>query len=118
MSMESDLLAVLKTACPTVWEIIAPAGTAAPYITWQAIGGRSLRNLDKTASNKRNTLVQVNSWAATRSEARTIIRAAEDALCAAAGFSAMPEGEPISTYEEDTALFGAIQRFSINAARS
>ena len=117
MSFESDLLAALKAATPVVWELIAPAGTVAPYITWQIIGGQSLRNLDKTASNKRNFLVQVNSWSKTRTEARTIIRAAEDALCAASGFSAMPEGEPISTYEDDTAIFGAIQRFSINATR-
>lgn len=117
MSMETDLIALLKSATSTVWEIVAPEGTVPPYTTWQGLGGEVLRNLDKTASNKRNTLMQISTWSLSRTEAKAKIRAIEDAMCASTAFSAMPEGEPHYTYEDDTKLFGAIQRFNINANR-
>lgn len=117
MSMETSLIALLKAICPTVWEIVAPSGVVAPYVVWQGFGGQSLRNLDKTASDKRNTLMQISVWSSTRTEAKTMIRAIEDAMCASTALSVSVEGEPLYDYEDDTKLFGAIQRFSIIAAR-
>lgn len=117
MSMETDLNAMLKAICPRTFPDIAPEGTATPYITWQGIGGESLRNLDNTASDKRNTLMQVNVWSKTRLEALTLIRQIEDAICASAAFVGKPQGEPMSTYEPDTLLYGCMQRFDIWAAR-
>lgn len=117
MSMESDLVTLLKTACPRVFPDVAPAGTARPYLTWQGIGGQTARYTENTAANKRNTMVQIDAWSATRAEALTLIRQAEDLLCASTAFVVDPLGEALSTYEEDTQLYGCIQRFSIWAAR-
>lgn len=117
MTMESDLVTLLKTVCPRVFPDVAPAGTARPFVVWQALGGESLRFLDKSPGSQRNTYVQVSVYSATRSEALNLIRAAEDAMCASVLFTASPMGEPIATYEDDTALYGALQRFSIWANR-
>jgi len=117
MSMEADLFALLQTLCPRVYPDVAPAGTAPPYVTWQGLGGRTLRYTDNTAANKRNTLMQVNVWSLKRSEANALIRSIEDALCASSAFVVEPEGEPLSTYEEETLLYGCIQRYSIYSAR-
>ena len=117
MSMESDLSTLLKTVCPRVFPDVAPSGTAKPFMTWQALGGESLRFLDNAAPDKRNTYMQVSVYSTTRLEALNLIRAAEEALCASPAFIVKPQGEPIGTYEENTTLYGAIQRFSIWAAR-
>ena len=117
MSMEADLVALLQTKCAQVFPDVAPAGTAKPYVTWQGIGGESMRYVDGAAADKRNTLTQINAWATTRLEALTLIRQIEDALCASVSFAATPQGEALSTYEEDTQLYGCIQRFDIWSAR-
>ena len=117
MSMESDLSTLLKGICARTYPDIAPEGTAAPYITWQGLGGESARFMDNTAADKRNTLMQINVWSKTRLEALTLIRQIEDALCDSASFVATPQGEPLSTYEPETLLYGCIQRFEIWATR-
>lgn len=115
--METDLSALLKTMCDRVYADVAPLGTAKPYVTWQQIGGPSMRYADNTAMDKRWPLVQVNVWGANRLEALALIRSIEDALCASTAFDVEPQGEPLSTYEPDTKLHGSIQRFSIWAPR-
>mgnify|MGYP001417896995 CR=1 FL=1 len=117
MSMESDLNTLLKTICPRTFPDVAPSGTVAPFIVWQGLGGESLRFVDNTAPDKRNTYLQVSVYSTTRLESLNLIRAAEEALCASPAFVAKPQGEPIATYEDDTTLYGAIQRFSIWANR-
>jgi hypothetical protein len=117
MSMESDLNTLLVALCPQVFPDVAPEGTALPYVTWQELGGQTMRALDNTALDKRHTYLQINVWDATRAGALTLIRAIEDALCASAAFTARPEGEPLSMYEPDTYLYGSLQRFGVYAAR-
>lgn len=117
MTMESDLFGLLSAACPRVYPDVAPIGTALPYVTWQGIGGSTLRFTENTPADKRNTLMQVNVWSATRLEANALMRQIEDALCASALFTVDPQGEPMNTYEEDALLYGSLQRFSIYAAR-
>ena len=117
MSMESDLSTLLKTIFPRVYPDLAPVGTVTPYVTWQAIGGTAIRFGDGSAPDKRNTLMQINVWSATRKEANTLARAIEAAITASPAFVATPEGEPASVHEEDTGLYGAIQRYSIWSAR-
>lgn len=117
MSMEGDLNTLLKTICPRTFPDVAPSGTVAPFIVWQGLGGESLRFVDNTAPDKRNTYLQVSVYSTTRLESLNLIRAAEEALCASPAFVAKPQGEPIATYEDDTTLYGAIQRFSIWANR-
>lgn len=115
MSFESNLDALLKTLCPRTFPDVAPLGTATPYMTWQQLGGESLRFLDNTTGDKRNVLLQINAWSKTRAEATALIRQIEEALCASALFIAIPEGEALSLLEDP--LRGCVQRFSIYAAR-
>ena len=117
MSMETDLVTLLKTVCARTFPDVAPAGTATPYITWQGLGGETARFVDNTAADKRNTLMQVNVWSTTRAEALAMIRRIEDAMCASVAFLATPGGEALSTYEPETQLYGCIQAYSIWAAR-
>lgn len=115
--MEADLYTLLSGICPRVFTDIAPEETARPYVTWTGIGGQTIRNLDNTTGNKRNTLTQINVWSRTRLEALTLIRQIEDAMCASTAFLAVPQGEPISMFEEDDDLYGCLQRYSIWANR-
>ncbi len=118
MSMESSLQTLLTSRCARVWEAVAPGAQATPYVVWQAIGGASLVFTENTFADKRNTLMQIAAWGADGATVRTLIRNIEADLLASTAFIATPEGEPISTYEEDTKLFGVIQRFSIYSART
>jgi hypothetical protein len=115
--MESDLVAVLVTACPRVYPDVAPQGAAVPYITYQHIGGQPLRYVNNAAADKRHSMAQVNTWAATRAEALALCRAIEDALCAASAFTARPDSEPIGDVDDDTDRRGCLQDFSIWSAR-
>lgn len=117
MSMETDLVALLKTICPRVFPDVAPESATKPYITWQGLGGETARFVDNTAADKRNTLMQVNVWSTTRAESLAMIRSIEDAMCASVAFLAMPGGEALSTYEPEMQLYGCIQTYSIWAAR-
>lgn len=115
--MEATLTTLLKAICPRAYPDVAPAGTVAPYITWQSIGGESLRYGDNTAPDKRNALLQVNVWSKTRLEAITMIRQVEDAICTSIAWQATPQGEAVSDYESDTSLYGSLQAFDIWATR-
>lgn len=117
MTMEADLHTLLKTICPRVFVKVAPYGTAKPFVTYLGFGGESLRFLDNTAPDKRNTAVQISVWSTTEKEALSMIRAIEEALCLTTVFAATPMGEPSPGEDEDPEVFGRIQRFSIWAAR-
>ena len=117
MSVEQQLYSVLSALCPRTFPDFAPASTARPYITWQQIGGQSLRFLDNTAADKRHVEVQVNVWGNSRLEATTLARQIEDALCAAAVFVATPASEPVSDFDADIPVYGTRQDFSIYATR-
>jgi hypothetical protein len=116
--MESDLQALIAGVVPKVFQTVAPAAQTGTYAVWQLVGGRSLRYVANNAMDKRNSLVQVSVWASKSSDARTAIRAIEEALCGSSAFVAEPQGEAIVTFEEDTTLHGALQRYSITAART
>lgn len=115
--MEANLVLLLQSICPRVFPDISPEETELPYVTWQGIGGASMRLLSKQPGDKRNTLMQINVWSASRLESLTLIRTIEDALCASGAFIAVPQGEPLSMYEEDPQLYGCVQRYSIWASR-
>ena len=115
--MEADLNTLLKAICPRVFPDVAPSGTALPYVTWQGLGGESLSFLDNTTGDKRNTLMQISVWSTTRGESLSLIRQAEESICASSAWQVWPQGEAASTYEKDTKLYGSIQRFLIFAAR-
>jgi len=117
MSLEADLIPLLQAICPRTYPDLAPSGAATPYLTYQHIGGESMRYADNTAMDKRFPLIQINAWSKTRNEALVMIRQIEDALCASDSFQTELHGEPMSTYEPDTLLYGSIQRFEIFGAR-
>lgn len=116
MSIESDLVALLKAINPRTYPDVAPAGTATPYVTWQQLGGQSMRYGDNTADSRFPT-IQVSVWSRTRMEASTMLQQIEDALCAASAFQASPQGEPMSMHEPDAGLYGSIQRFDVFGPR-
>lgn len=118
MSLETDLVAILQAQCPRTFLVAAPFGTTTPYVTWQHIGGQSLRFLDNTAGDKRNAYIQINVWATSSMQAMTLARAIEDALCAAtAALLATPQGEPVDAFDDGDELRGTVQSFSIWGAR-
>ena len=118
MSMESSLYDLLKGLVGNrVYPDIAPVGAVEPYITWQGVGGQSIRFLDNTAGDRRNTRLQINVWATTRSGANSLIRQIEDVLCAATVFVATPLGEPVNDYDIETKTYGAMQDFSVFSTR-
>ena len=119
MSMESDLTALLKTACPNTFPDMAPAGTVAPWVTYQAIGGQPMRWMDNTPADKRHTLLQINVWTGSRAATLALVRQIEELLCAASVFTAAPASEPISTAEADLMppLYGSMQDFDIWSPR-
>lgn len=117
MSIETDLTTILKTVCPRTFPVVAPAGTARPYVTYTLIGGRPLRWLDGSAADKRHSIVQVSVWSDSLLTTAQTIRAIEDALCAAAVVTARPQEEPRTDYEPETKLYGAMQDFDIYSDR-
>jgi len=117
MSMEADLVGVLLVVCPRTFPDVAPLNTVPPYVTWQGLGGDTIYYTDNTPADKRNPYLQVSVWSKSRLEALTLIRQVEAALASTNKFTATPESEPMSTYEDDTKLYGAIQRFDIWADR-
>lgn len=116
MTMESDLTTLLKTICTRTFTDTAPVSTVRPYITFQGIGGKSLRYTENTA-NLRHTRMQINVWSKTRVEALSLIRLVEDAMCAATVFTATPDGEPMNTKDDDMDLYGCHQDFNVWSAR-
>ena len=116
MSLESDLYTVLAAVQPAVYPDVAPPGAAVPYITWQQVGGDVVRPVDGLP-DKRNAVVQINCWAATRDQANAMALAVEAALVAATVFQARPVAAFMAAFDDDVELRGAMQDFSIWAAR-
>ncbi|MFM0326086.1 DUF3168 domain-containing protein [Caballeronia glebae] len=90
---------------------VAPAGALRPYVTYQAVGGRSPNYLSNTV-DLQNARMQVNVWADSRSVANSIMQSAIAALTGPA-IKATTIGAPVSTYEADTKLYGSREDFSI-----
>lgn len=117
MSMEADLVALLKTHTPHVFADTAPTTTERPYIIYQHIGGAPQRCVNGVAVTLRNSYVQIAVWHSSKSGSMGLIRQIEDDLCASSAFVARPRDEPTSQMYEDIGLYGALQTFSIWAHR-
>lgn len=113
MSLETDLMAVLAGLCPRVYVGSAPATTKTPYVTWQHVGGESLRYVDNAAAEKRRPEVQINTWAKSAMEAFVLSQQIEAALCDATAFVAKPQSEPIGAYDDADIASGYLQTFTI-----
>ena len=117
MSMESDLVILLKSICPLVFPDVANSGIDRPYITWQSIGGDAWRYGDGAAPDKRMTAMQINAWATTRADAISLIHAVESAIDGVASWQVEPQGEAVSRHEPANNLYGSTQLFLIWAPR-
>lgn len=118
MSLETDLLAKLKTVCPRVFIKSAPFGTQMPYITWQHAGGDPLIYLDQTQADKRHALIQVNCYDATALGSFGLMQAVQAVLLGATpALTARPLSEPVDAVDDADNTLGYLQTYSIYGAR-
>jgi len=121
MSYEPALVAVLTALCPRSLPVVAPWGTKMPYVIWQRVGGRAMRNIDKRPTgNLRNSRVSITVWDETPMKATALIRQIEDALTASDAIQCTPLDEPLDMFDDggsDVVIFGMQQSFSIWARR-
>lgn len=117
MSLETDLYSLLSSLCPRVFPDVAPGNTPRPYITWQQIGGQVINPVANEVPDKRNAFIQINVWAATRTEAVALALAIEDGMRQSVTFQARPNAAHVASYEDDLDLYGTVQDFSVWATR-
>ena len=118
MTIEDDITTTLQGLVGNrLYPDVAPLGAVRPYITYQQFGGESVQFADSSLPSKENARFQINVWAATRTEAKALIKQAEAALCAATAFQTTPLGASVALHEPDTKLYGAMQDFSIWSTR-
>lgn len=117
MTMESDLTALLLGQCAEVSPDFAPTDTPLPYVTYQVLGGPSIRSLDGAPLDKRQNRVQINAYCQTREQSKSLIRSIEDAMCATSVFTAAPEAEPYDDFDADMRVYWCIQDFLITSTR-
>lgn len=117
MTIEAALDALLKAQCPRAFTDFAPPGSPLPWVVYQFIGGPALRALSGAAADKRQSLVQIAAWTGSRLETHTLIRAIEDAMCAATAFIARPQAEPVDDADESLGYYGSVQDFMIISSR-
>ena len=124
MSLESEVLARLKTVCPRSFVDFAPTDTVRPYVTYQTYGGQVLNYGDDAIPDKRNASVQISVWADTHISAQATIQAIEDALRTSTTIQARPmsaasiEGDAEIAFSGlNMAAYSAIQDFTVWATR-
>lgn len=110
--MEAELSALLRQICNESYPSVAPEGTEAPYIVWQAVGGRELTTLDKKRV-RRNSLVQITVWSDDIEVAVDLLGQVDAALRASTFLQASPSGAKRMIYERGTGLHGQMQDWSI-----
>lgn len=113
MTVESTLFDSIKALVSNrVYPLVGPEGVATPYITYQQVGGQPANFLAGLPS-KRNGRFQINTWAQTGIEAKSLIRQIEDLVRSNSALLATTEGGAVDVLDEDTKLHGARQDFSI-----
>lgn len=117
MMLEEQLVALMRPLCPRVHPDFAPTNTLRPYVTFQQVGGVALDFVDTTVPSKENAEVQVNVWASTRKEAKTLMKQIEVALIQATAIDARPVSACASDFDADMEVYGSRQDFSIWAER-
>ena len=110
---ESNIVTVLGALVSNrVYPDVAPLNAVLPFITYQQVGGQAVNYLEAASSDKKNARIQVNVWAATRAQAKTLIRQVEDEMVKNP-ILAYVEGAAIDRYDEQTKQYGDIQDFSV-----
>ena len=111
-SAESIVYGALRSlVADRVYPDVAPLGAQRPYITYQAVGGQDVNALGGPA-DLQNSRMQINVWADSRASAATTMGAAFTAMTADA-VKGIPIGAPVSTFEQDTKLYGSRLDYSL-----
>ena len=117
MMLEEKLVALIRPICPRVRPDFAPANTERPYVTFQQIGGEVPTFLDDQIPTSENAEVQVNVWASSRVEAKTLMKKIEETLLQATSVAARPLSACSGDFDADMEIYGSRQDFSIWADR-
>lgn len=96
----------------------APVGVTRPYVTFLQVWGRSISPLGPEVPIERHSVMQINVWAHSASEATSIALQIDEAMRTATVFVARPDGEFVSIDEPDLDLYGTRQDFSIFGSRA
>jgi hypothetical protein len=114
VSLETLLYDTLKgLVANRVYPAVAPEGAgAAPYITWQAVGGIPVNFMDGGQPSKKNARIQISVWAPTSILAMQIAQQAETALRAATALSVTVQSGQLTRHEDATKRHGTYQFFS------
>ncbi len=114
MTVEADIYtAVQGLVSGRVYPDVAPAEVTAPYVVYQQVGGESANLITQNISSKKNGRFQFAVWGTTRAAVSALSLQIESALINSVAFQARPIGASVSEYEQETALYGARQDFSI-----
>jgi hypothetical protein len=117
MTLESKLIAILKTLTPRTFADFAPTTTERPYITFQQIGGEVIRPLANVMPSKENAEMQINVWADSRPAAKAAIKQIEAMLTETFELTARAQGAAVSDFDADMERYCSRQDFSIWADR-
>ncbi len=117
LNLETELVAVLQPLCPRVFPDVAPEGTQEPYIVWHQYGGAAPMYVEGQMVDRRNCYVQINVWHASRMVCNQLSLDIEAALVAHPLLQAQPLNALSAAYDEDVALRGSMQDFSVWALR-
>lgn len=117
MSLEAELVTVLKAVSPHVYAGFAKTSTPRPYIIFQQIGGDVIVSLSNQLGDLENAFMQIDVWADSHSAAKAAIRQIEAALVSSSVLTARPLSAPSSDYDADMERYSSRQDFSIWAAR-
>lgn len=113
MTIETSIVTTIGALCGgRIFPDVASFDTPKPFATYIQVGGEAITTINDypAVPNLRNSRIQINVWATTRSEANTLMRSIEDALRAAPLYG-QPVGALISRHEEVTDTKGAQQDF-------
>lgn len=114
MTVEVIVYAAIKSLVANrAYPDTAPINAVRPYITYQKVGGESINFMDQTIPDKSNARVQINVWAETRGTAALLAKQVEQAMRVTTELQTTVLGQPISTFEPDTLLYGTRQDFSV-----
>ncbi len=112
MSIELDIQTLLGALVSgRCYPLVAPDSVVKPYITFQVITEKELVVLDGPTGTENKT-VQVNVWAKTYGEAKTLKQSIKDVMKTAV-FANIPIPGGGDRYEPETQLYGEITDFSV-----
>lgn len=116
-TLEETLHQALQALCPRVFPDVAPEGTATPYVVWHQLGGMAPQYIEGPMADRRNCLVQINVWHASRLVANQLSLEIEAALTTHPTLQASAQSALAGAYDEDVDLRGSMQDFSVWADR-